>query len=215
MIDTPPPGFRGLAPDKPVTVYRRHLPHWRQEGATYYVTFRLADSLPATKLAELRCDREAWRNRCPNPSDKDQEELLRSQMEKMEAWLDEGHGSCILKRGEFAQVVEDCLRFFDAERYALFSATIMSNHVHACVKPQGKWELDAVLKGWKSVSSRQINPVLGRKGRLWQDESYDRIVRDTQHLRRVVKYIEANPKQAGVEARCWTTPMWDEWMNRD
>ena len=35
-----PPGFRGLHPDIPVTMYERHLPHWRQDGATYFVTFQ-------------------------------------------------------------------------------------------------------------------------------------------------------------------------------
>src|SRR5258707_12522120 len=49
----PPPGFQGLHPDKPVTAYQRHLPHWRQDGATYFVTFRLADaeSRPRTRAA--------------------------------------------------------------------------------------------------------------------------------------------------------------------
>ena len=57
----PPPGFQGLHPDKPVTVYVRHLPHWRQEGATYFVTFRLHDSLPQSKLQELDRVRHLWR----------------------------------------------------------------------------------------------------------------------------------------------------------
>ena len=48
-----PPGFQGLHSDIPVTFYYRHLPHWRQDGATYFVTFRLADSLPQMKLREL------------------------------------------------------------------------------------------------------------------------------------------------------------------
>ena len=46
----PPPGFRGLNPEQPVQIYYRHLPHWRQAGATYFVTFRLADALPQEKL---------------------------------------------------------------------------------------------------------------------------------------------------------------------
>jgi hypothetical protein len=41
-----PPGFRGLDPNLPIRFYQRHLPHWRQVGATYFVTFRLADSIP-------------------------------------------------------------------------------------------------------------------------------------------------------------------------
>jgi hypothetical protein len=61
----PPPCFQGLHPDKPVTVYQRHLPHWRQDGATYFVTFRLADSLPQSKLDELAALKEAWQRRHP------------------------------------------------------------------------------------------------------------------------------------------------------
>ena len=55
MLELPPapPGFRGLDPNKSLRIYTRHLPHWRQDGATYFVTFRLADSLPEAKLIEI------------------------------------------------------------------------------------------------------------------------------------------------------------------
>lgn len=49
-----PPNFRGLDPDKPIRVYYRYLPHWRQDGATYFVTFRLGDALPQEKLEYLQ-----------------------------------------------------------------------------------------------------------------------------------------------------------------
>ena len=55
-----PPEFRGFDETLPVRFYRRHLPHWRQEGATYFVTFRLADALPQNKLRELAALREQW-----------------------------------------------------------------------------------------------------------------------------------------------------------
>ena len=57
---SPPPGFQGLRDDLRLTVYFRHLPHWRQEGATYFVTFRLIDALPKAKLHELRRLRAEW-----------------------------------------------------------------------------------------------------------------------------------------------------------
>ena len=61
MLELPsaPPGFRGLDPNKRVRIYTRHLPHWRQDGATYFVTFRLADSLPEAMLIEIR-NLRAW-----------------------------------------------------------------------------------------------------------------------------------------------------------
>ena len=63
----PPPGFRGLQPDIPVKMYQRHLPHWRQKGATYFVTFRLADALPQSKLDLLKRWRETWEREHPSP----------------------------------------------------------------------------------------------------------------------------------------------------
>ena len=61
----PPTGFRGLNPDLPITVYHRHLPHWRQEGATYFATFRLADALPQEKLQFLKRLRDEWERTHP------------------------------------------------------------------------------------------------------------------------------------------------------
>src|SRR5437762_128317 len=103
----PPPGFQGLHPDKPLTVYVRHLPHWRQDGATYFVTFRLHDSLPRSKLRELDLLRREWERRHPPPQTADQlERLARETMRRVERWLDQGLGSCYLKdRAAAAEVV--------------------------------------------------------------------------------------------------------------
>ena len=62
-----PQGFRGLRDDLPVTVYYRNLPHWRQHGATYFVTFNLADALPMAKQEQLRSMRRDWERRFPHP----------------------------------------------------------------------------------------------------------------------------------------------------
>src|SRR5579863_3252461 len=95
----PPPGFQGLRPDKPLTVYQRHLPHWRQDGATYFVTFRLADSLPRSKLDQLECFKVEWERRHPPPrSNVALEELARKVQGWVERWLDQGMGSCVLKQ---------------------------------------------------------------------------------------------------------------------
>ncbi len=54
------PVFRPFDPDGPVRVYVRHLPHWRQPGATYFVTFRQDDSIPQSVLAEWVDIRSRW-----------------------------------------------------------------------------------------------------------------------------------------------------------
>src|SRR5213080_653790 len=107
----PPPGFQGLHPDKPITVYQRYLPHWRQDGATYFVTFRLADALPQSKLDELECllvEREegaagstALQSRgAPTALESratqahtNLEAQARAAHERIEHWLDQGMGS--------------------------------------------------------------------------------------------------------------------------
>jgi hypothetical protein len=113
----PPAGFQGLREDLPLDVYVRHLPHWRQEGATYFVTFRLADSLPQVKLDELAQLRDEWEQLYPPPWTKDVlEKLSRQVVERVERWLDQGMGSCILKDPFCAGLLRDSMLHFDEDR---------------------------------------------------------------------------------------------------
>ena len=104
----PPPGFQGLREDLPLHVYVRHMPHWRQDGAMYFVTFRLADSLPQDKLRELEVLRCDWQRNNPAPNSADAlQQFARTMTERTERWLDQGLGSCVLKdtasRNRFAR----------------------------------------------------------------------------------------------------------------
>src|SRR2546427_4561058 len=54
------PIFHPFDADGPLRVYVRNLPHWRQPGATYFVTFRQDDSIPAPVLAEWLDTRQRW-----------------------------------------------------------------------------------------------------------------------------------------------------------
>jgi len=49
----------------------------------------------------------------------------------IERWLDAGHGSCILRRHDCADIVAMALRYFDGKRVAIISSVVMPNHVHA------------------------------------------------------------------------------------
>ena len=164
---------------------QRNLPHWQQPGATYFVTFRLADSLPAAVLERLE---ELQRL---NPSDA---------FDWVERYLDAGVGNCILKNPDCAKTVETALRHFDGERLVLGSYAVMPNHVHVLVQPLGTATLRSVLHGWKSYTSHKINQQTGRDGRVWQAESFDRIVRDDVELRKFNEYILANPASANLSA---------------
>jgi putative transposase len=211
---TAPPGFQGLRDDKDLNIYFRHLPHWRQEGASYFVTFRLADSLPQSKLRQLADWRKEWEHRHSQPRSAEVwQEFSREVMKRIEAWLDQGMGSCLLKHPAAAAEVARAMHNFDGQRYQLAAYILMPNHVHALVRPLLAEEepLERILHSWKRFTARQINEQLHRKGRLWQDENFDRIVRDEEHLYRCVQYIGLNAKRAGLPLQAckrWIRPDW-------
>jgi putative transposase len=215
MWNLPPqPGFQGLREDKSLEVYVRHLPHWRQDGATYFVTFRLGDSLPKTKLDALAALRREWEQRHPPPWGKSVlEGLARQHAACVEKWLDQGMGSCWLKEPAHASYLTEAMHQFDGVRYELDAYVVMPNHSHAIVRPLACMEhpLESIVGSWKQFSSKRINGQTAGKGNLWQEESYDRIVQNEEHLYRCVQYIGRNPTNAGLarnECRLWLRPGW-------
>ena len=141
-----PPGFRGLDLRKPIHFYVRHLPHWRQDGCTYAVTFRLADSIPQSRLRELRQLRKTWEAKHPEPrSEADWQAYAAEYTRLVNAWMDEGHGACHLRDRKMATIVADCLRHFDGDHYELAAFVVMPNHCHAIVQPLGEWQLEAIV----------------------------------------------------------------------
>lgn len=220
MVDTgfhldPPPGFQGLHPDKMITFYRRNLPHWRQEGASYFVTFRQNDSLPQSKLRLLQAIRIDWEQRHPYPrSDEDWTAYSREVVRHVEHWLDEGSGSCRLAQPDLRKEVVDALHYFDDDRYELGGYVVMPNHVHVVVRPLNSVEhsLENILQGWKRHTAKRINQQCRRRGVFWQEESFDRIIRDAEHLWRCLQYIGRNPRKAklGVpQYSLWIRPEWE------
>jgi REP element-mobilizing transposase RayT len=207
-----PPDFRGLDAHEPVKAYYRHLPHWRQEGATYFVTFRLADALPQQKLNYLKRLREHWERTHPEPRSRDDWEAISRELFRHEdVWLDEGYGACHFRDPQIAAQLEEALMHFQSGRYFISCWVIMPNHCHLVMKPFEDHSLEKILQGIKGVVARRVNSCLGSTGKLWQDESYDRIIRDEEHLWRVIQYIGRNPSKAGLpleQSRRWIDPSW-------
>jgi REP element-mobilizing transposase RayT len=190
--------LQAFDPEADLEIYERHLPHWHQPGATYFVTFRLADSLPRSALDALREERRQWLARHPTRPPDAIRGFQRLFSERIEQYLHAGYGDCILRRPEVANLVESSLRHFHAQRYLLDDYVIMPNHVHVLVTLQPDRGLSDVLHSWKSFTANQINRVLNRTGRLWQEESYDHILRDEEELIGYRQYIAANPAKAGL-----------------
>ena len=194
------PPFAPFDPRTPVAKTGRQLPHWHQDGCTYFVTFRLADSIPQSKLVQWETELREWLRRHPPPRTAEQEQEYAEQFaERFHGWLDEGLGGCWLRQPELSAVVEQALRFFDSQRYWLGHFVVMPNHVHVLVRPLGAHTLSEILHSWKSFTAKKINAALGREGRVWQDESFDCIVRDAAALERFSSYIAENPEKARLD----------------
>jgi menaquinone-specific isochorismate synthase len=120
--------FGFFDPRQPYSVYYGKLPHWEQPGATYFLTFRTADSIPLVAMELWERERDEWLARrgirvshgpwyrllAQQPLEL-QREFHRIFAEKYERTLDECHGECWLRRPEIAKIVADSLLHFDGD----------------------------------------------------------------------------------------------------
>ncbi len=191
--------------------YERNLPHWRQQGSTYFITFRVNDSLPREVVEEAKREKEAWDSRLVQQTEPDERLEMefaawqRRTWRKMESIMDQCHGSCVLRQPDIRRLVSDALLFFENERSLMHGFVIMPNHVHLAARALGDHQIEDVLKSWKGFASREINKTLGKKGQFWQEDSWNRIIRDHDHWLRVMQYIANNPTKAHLREGEFTT----------
>lgn len=185
-------------PEEPIAFLTGMLPHWRQDYATYFVTFRLADSLPQEKLVQWKHERVEWMKAHPEPHDvPTRREYYERFPQRLQQWLDAGSGTCVLAFPEARELVENALRHFDGKRYRLDEFVVASNHVHAIVVPLGENELSTIVHSWKSFTAHELLKVEAASRRLpsatvWQKESFDHIVRSSASLEKFRAYIRAH-----------------------
>jgi putative transposase len=189
--------FRFFNPYADIRHTENRLPHWQQEGAVYFVTFRLADSIPSHLLNQWENERGAWLRVHPEPwSAEIEREYYQRFSAAVEQWLDAGHGACLLRRPDCAQMVAETLHHFERQRVAIISFVVMPNHVHALFVQNSEWPLEKLIRSWKGFTARQINKLLSRSGSFWQRDYFDRLVRDEKHFANCARYIRRNPEKA-------------------
>jgi len=187
---------------------RGYLPHYDRDVTPQHVTFHLADSLPREVV---QCLDEELKNM---PSELQDVERRK----RVEAWLDSGHGSCVLREPRIARMVEGSLLFFDGQRYRLLAWVVMPNHVHVLFQPMCDWRVAQTMASWKKFTATRIcafrreatpgsaNLPIGDEVKAgWHREYWDRFIRDNRHYQQAVEYIHQNPVKAGLveKAEAW------------
>ena len=107
----------------------------------------------------------------------------------------------------------ESLHYWDGRKWTLYAAVVMPDHVHTLVQPMtlpqsdGVYDLAEIIHSVKSFSVHQINRLRGRRRSLWQDERYDRIVRDEAEILEKWQYIMNNPLKQELVQR-WEDYPW-------
>ncbi len=187
------------AGDLPGWHSRGYLPHFDDVEATQHVTFHLADSLPREVTDRLRDE-----VRCLPLERQDVEWRKR-----VEAWIDSGYGSCVLREPEVAERVQNAFLYFDRQRYRLLEWTVMPNHVHVLFQPINGGTVAKIVASWKKHTARGISEFRRRATQetgvpreepspVWHREYWDRFIRNERHFQQAVEYIRQNPVKAGL-----------------
>ena len=96
----------------------------------------------------------------------------------------------------------------DSKFYDLYAAVVMNNHAHLILKPFDNYSLSEIMKGIKGVSANRINKLRKSKGSLWQEESFDRIIRDEKEFNEKLEYMFNNPIKARITEDTWAYIGW-------
>lgn len=110
------------------------------------------------------------------------------------------------------EITASALKYFQNDRYRLYCYVVMNDHIHCIIEPLQGWLLSKLLHSWKSFTAHRMVKECSRQPPVWQDESYDRIIRNEVELMEKALYIVTNPKRRwpGTEEYKWV-----EWFSFD
>jgi type I restriction enzyme R subunit len=153
--------------------------------------------LAAHGIDPLATDWRAWLDKLDRSSVREFHETFWNRWHDA---LDEYCGQCVLRMPELAEIVGNSLHHFDGQSYLLLDFVVMPNHVHILVSFPDEEAMLAQCESWKRYTATKINGRLGRKGRFWQQDGFDHLVRSEAQLEYLRRYIAANPARAKLAA---------------
>ncbi|MEN9563618.1 MAG: hypothetical protein RIR73_1862 [Chloroflexota bacterium] len=206
-----------------IDFFQRNLPHYHLPNATYFITFRLASSLPVEVWKKLKEGYEQEKRSLTTKftGTKLHEELYKVQKRhfaRFDELLESNKESPRwLAYPQFADIVQREIHALNHEYYNLHAYCLMSNHCHVLIDQQDIQKPSAPIDGkpytslshamrlLKGRTGYACAKLLGRKGAFWQHESYDHVVRDEKEFTRILDYIVNNPVKAGLIEK------WQDW----
>ena len=208
-------------PNAEFDIHEHCRPHWSQGGAVVFITFRTNDSIPREVLQRWEQEKQEWlRLRglhagqhwsavLSDLSEPDRLDFYRQFNRTREDFLDTCHGACELKRPEVAKIVADSLQHFDGVRYRLGDYIIMPNHVHLLAVFPTAEAMHQQFDSWLHFTAVQINRLLQQKGKFWQQEPFDHLVRSPEQYDYLRKYIADNPIKARLKPGGYLYRRWN------
>lgn len=171
---------------------RGYLPHFDGTAVPQFITIHLADSIPQKVI-------KRWKDELKSLKFEQERSLLPRRIER---YLDQGYGEAPLKNTIVATMVQDSLLRFEGIRFHLFAWVAMPNHVHSLMRRFENYELKNIIHSLKSYTAQEANKMLHRRGQFWIEDYFDRYMRNQEHFRKTVQYIENSP----VKARLYEKP---------
>jgi len=198
--------------DEKKIFYHRNLPHYQPTDASFFITFRLAGSLPNEVINKLKHEYEIERSYLETIKDMEvKNNKLRDYnkiyFKKFDEFLDKYNDSPKwLNKEDVAQMVSDAIHYRDGKDYELIAYCIMPNHVHIVINVErSDASLYKILQSLKAYTARECNKILNRTGSFWQHESYDHVICNEKELNNIIWYVLNNPVKAGLVSE------WQKW----
>ncbi len=190
-------------PKSLTSFYRRNLPHWQVEGASYFITFIVQGALPKAIVEIYKEEKRKLLEQAAKAYEKqiNHDLIFTNSFMKIEKYLHAASGKDVhlLTSEEVQRIIIDSLLWF-AKRgdIRLIAVCVMSNHVHLVID-QVKLPVEDLMKRHKSFTATMINRVLGRTGNtLWHQESFDHMPRTQAKVLQKTTYTINNAVAAGL-----------------
>jgi putative transposase len=193
----------------------RNLPHIFAEDKPIFITYRLSFTLPQKVKDQYKQQIDDWNKELASVSKEERALRLVEKDKRFFDWFDKliaisPDVPSLLHKDGIREIIEASFQHFDGLRYTLLSYCIMPNHVHVLIFPliqeDGKiYPISHIVYTWKKYTAAAINKTIGKKGSLWQKESYDSLVKDEVGLGNVLEYIVNNPVKAKL------VDDWQQW----